>query len=86
MTVRAMFYVKSIKHLATSGAGDVAAEIELGAAFGSYLKGLPGGDDANKDWSKWTPSGDLKMTVTNPFAIEQFELGGVYEMNFEKVA
>lgn len=86
MTVRAVFYVKSIKHLATSGAGDVAAEIELGAAFGGYLKGLPGGDEANKDWSKWTPSGDLKMTVTNPDAIAQFELGGVYAINFEKVA
>lgn len=85
MTVKAVFYVKSITHHASNGPEPVA-EITLGAAFGSYLKGLPGGDDANKDWSKWTPTGDLKMTVTNPAAIDQFELGGVYSLTFEKVA
>lgn len=85
MTVKAVFYCKSIKHLHNQGA-DPIVEVEFGAAFGSYLKGLPGGDEANKDWSKWTPSGDIKMVVTNPGAIEQFELGGVYSLTFEKVA
>ncbi len=86
MTVRAMFYVASIKHHATSRPEEVTAEIELAAAFGGYLKGLPGGDDVNKDWSKYTPAGNLKMTVTNPGAIEQFQLGEVYSLTFEKVS
>ncbi len=85
MTVRAMFYVAKITHHVAATPTEQVAEIELAAAFGSYLKGLPD-DDANKDWSKYTPTGNLKMTVTNPAAIEQFDIGGVYELTFEKKA
>ena len=53
----------------------------MGAAFGSYLRGLPEG---NGDWSKWTPSGDLSITITNPSAIKQFEIGEVYLLTFER--
>ena len=83
MTVRAMFYVKEISHRATQSPGDVNVEIKMAAAFGSYLRGLPEG---NKDWSKWTPAGELSITITNPSAIEQFEVGEVYEMTFEKAS
>ena len=83
MTVRAMFYVKEINHRTTGDASSVNVEVKMGAAFGSYLKGLPEG---NGDWSKYTPSGDLSITVTNPSAIEQFEIGEVYELTFEKAA
>lgn len=81
MTVRAMFYVKEINHRATGDEKSVNVEVKMGAAFGSYLKGLPEG---NGDWSKYTPSGDLSITITNPSAIEQFEIGEVYELSFEK--
>ena len=81
MTVRAMFYVKEISHRATGDAASVNVEVQMGAAFGSYLKGLPEG---NGDWSKYTPSGDLQITITNPAAIEQFEVGEVYELTFTK--
>lgn len=83
MTVRAMFYVKEINHRATGDASSVNVEVKMGAAFGTYLKGLPEG---NGDWSKYTPSGDLSITITNPSAIEQFEVGEVYELTFEKAA
>jgi hypothetical protein len=82
MTVKAMFYVKEINHRATNDAASVNVEVKLAAAFGGYLKGLP---EANGDWSKWTPSGELAMTITNPSAIEQFEIGGVYSLTFEKI-
>lgn len=81
MTVRAMFYVKEINHRATPNPGDVNAEIKMAAAFGTYLKGLPEG---NGDWSKWTPSGEISITITNPDAIAQFEIGEVYALTFEK--
>lgn len=81
MTVQAMFYVKEINHRATGDASSVNVEVKMGAAFGTYLKGLPEG---NGDWSKWTPSGDLSITITNPAAIEQFEVGGVYSLTFDK--
>lgn len=83
MSVQAMFYVKEVTHRHTGQVDAVNAEIKMAAAFGSYLQGLPEG---NGDWSKYTPSGELMMTVTNPSAIEQFEVGGVYRMTFEKVS
>ena len=82
MTVQAMFYVKEINHRATNDPSSVNVEIKLAAAFGTYLRGLPEG---NGDWSKYTPSGELAMTVTNAAAVEQFEIGGVYRLTFDKV-
>lgn len=82
MTVQAMFYVKEINHRATSQPGDVNVEVKMAAAFGTYLKGLP--EKENKDWAKWTPSGELSITITNPDAIAQFEIGEVYGLTFEK--
>lgn len=83
MSVQAMFYAKEINHRATTNPGDVNVEVKMSAAFGAYLRGLPEG---NEDWSKYTPSGELSKTVTNPAAIEQFEPGAVYRLTFEKVS
>lgn len=85
MTVQAMFYVTEINHRATSNPGDVNVQVKMAAAFGSYLRGLPE-KTANVDWSKYTPSGELSITITNPSAIEQFEVGAVYAMTFEKAS
>ncbi len=82
MTVQAMFYVKEINHRTTGDPQSVNVEIKLAAAFGTYLRGQPEG---NGDWSKWTPTGELAMTITNPAAVEQFEIGGVYRLSFDKV-
>ena len=81
MSVQAMFYVKEINHRAINQADAVNVEVKLAAAFGGYLQGLPEG---NGDWSKWTPQGELAITITNPAAIEQFELGAVYRLTFER--
>lgn len=37
---------------------------------------------ANKDWSKYTPSGSIKMTVTNPAAADGFNVGESYILDF----
>ena len=81
MSVQAMFYVKEINHRATGQPEQVNVEVKLSAAFGSYLNGLPEG---NSDWSKWTPAGELSMTITNPAAVDQFEIGSVYRLTFDK--
>jgi hypothetical protein len=39
-------------------------------------------DDANKTWSKWTPSGELQMQINNPAALEQFKIGEFYFLDF----
>ena len=36
----------------------------------------------NKEWAKYTPSGELRMVVNNPEASAQFELGKEYELRF----
>ncbi|MCB1533585.1 MAG: hypothetical protein KDJ44_02395 [Rhodoblastus sp.] len=36
----------------------------------------------NRQWSKATPQGQIKMTITNKKAFEQFELGGFYFVDF----
>lgn len=39
----------------------------------------------NYSWSKWTPSGQLDMTITNPAAFHQFRLGATFLLTFEEV-
>lgn len=34
--------------------------------------------DSNSQWSKWTPSGELTLTISNPEAYEQLKLGQAY--------
>ncbi|TBA16086.1 hypothetical protein [Rhizobium ruizarguesonis] len=75
--VRAKFMCLSVTHFANNGT-DTQAEIRFTAVYGN-------GED-NRSWSKWTPSGELKMMVTNPTAIEAFELGKSYYLDFTPAA
>jgi hypothetical protein len=38
----------------------------------------------NKSWSKWTPAGEIKMTITNPPAAEAFVPGADYLITFDR--
>lgn len=78
--VKAKFFVSEVKHLFTQGGGDsVVATVKLQPCFGSH----PGGDsEENKSFSKWTPQGSIEMTITNPAAIDFFELGAPYYIDF----
>lgn len=87
MKVRAMFYCENVEpHKGNSPDSDYV-DVRLRAAFGTYLtnKGLPEAD-ANTEWSKYTPNGSLQMTINNPTASNQFEIGEVYELLIEKVS
>lgn len=74
-TVRAKFKCWSVIHGNDGNPDNICAEIRLQAAYGD-------GDEANKSWSKWTPSGELRMFVTNPSAIAEFEQGKSYYLDF----
>lgn len=76
MSVRAKFYVSEVKHQATPGS-DPCATIVMAPVFGTY-----GDGKVNESWSRYTPSGKLEMTVTNPAAIEKFEVGRAYFVDF----
>jgi hypothetical protein len=41
-------------------------------------------DEDNVDWSKYTPSGQIEMQITNPEAFRQFEVGVDYTVEFRK--
>lgn len=71
--VRAKFRVTAIK----STVGYNTAQKEL-----SHVTLNPVTDDANKSWSKWTPTGQLEMQINNPAALEQFKLGQCYFLDF----
>jgi hypothetical protein len=72
MKVRAKFWVQNINHHHVSAPGEVFATLTMAPVY----------DDKNKDWSKATPQGKIEMSITNPGAIEQFELGKQYYVDF----
>lgn len=40
----------------------------------------------NATWSKYTPSGQVEMQITNPAAVEVFELGKCYLVHFSQTS
>ncbi len=38
--------------------------------------------EGNETWSKWTPSGQIQMSITNSEALKQFEVGKDYLVTF----
>jgi hypothetical protein len=62
MPVQAKFKVTSIKLYASpEGTG----EVQLSAVYGKA-------GEANAEWSKYTPSGDIRMSITNPLGFKPF--------------
>jgi hypothetical protein len=39
---------------------------------------------ANASWSKWTPSGQLSMTISNPNLVDHFEVGKEYYLDIKE--
>lgn len=72
MAVTARFKVSRVTPM-----GDVATpwahELELTPDYA---------DGANKEWSKATPSGVCRLTVTNEAAVDQLPLGAPVEIVF----
>lgn len=44
-----------------------------------------GDDEANKQWSKYTPSGELKLTITNPEVWPDLVLGRTFFVDFSPI-
>lgn len=49
------------------------------------LQPVYGGDDdaANKEWSKWTPSGEIRLSITNPAVFPELVIGRTFFVTFE---
>lgn len=75
--VRAKFVCYSVEESTFEGS-KTEERIHLTAVYG-----VDG--SANAEWSKWTPSGDIKMTISNPGAFGQFVQGVEYFIDFTPV-
>lgn len=72
--VRAKFKCWSIQHSFSHSSDYSAAQVTLVPVYDQ--------DGPNASWSKATPSGKIEMLITNPGAVEQFELGKDYFVDF----
>jgi hypothetical protein len=71
MTVRAKFRVNATRQ--QIGYDNQKQEVvELSAVM----------DEANKQWSQYTPQGKVEMHITNPAALEQFPIGSHFYVDF----
>ena len=73
--VRAKFKCWSIQRNNNTDPADQTARVSFMAAYAN-------GDPDNATWSKATPAANLDMTITNPDAIEKFEEGKFYYLDF----
>lgn len=71
MAVRAKFRCNSIEDF-----GGSSKKVKLGAVYAPDANGEDGG------FTKATPWGELAMTIDNPAASVQFEIGKVYYLDF----
>lgn len=69
MAVAARFWVQSVKKSAVAG-GEVSREVILQPVI--RPTGLPGAE-GNVNWSKYTPSGEIRLVVTADPAGQWFE-------------
>lgn len=86
MSVRAQFWVKSILVSTVSG-GEVNRVVTLAPVV--RATGQPGyNPEGNTDWSKYTPSGHIELTITAAGAGEWFEarVGKDVAITFDDVA
>ena len=71
MTVRAKFQCNSIQKSQDNATAVV------------HLIAVTTGSAENETWSKYTPSGQLQMVISNPAAAEQFEQGREYYIDIQ---
>ena len=78
MNVRAKMKVMAITPFHSSDPNGVCGEVRLMPVFNDSPE--------NKTWSKYTPNGECRMTITNRGAIDAFELGKEYFLDFTPVS
>jgi hypothetical protein len=74
--VRAKFRCTNVSKSASNYGG------QPGTVESNVVTLQPVCDDHNKTWSKWTPCGDIKMTINNPEAFDKFVPGECYFVDF----
>lgn len=75
MTVRAKMKAYAVTPMHSGNPNETVAEIRLMPVYDD-------GSAENKSWSKYTPSGEVRLFITNPNAINAFEPGKSYYVDF----
>lgn len=71
----AKFMCQGILSQHTTNPEDVQAKVILHAVYGN--------GEENKEWSKYTPAGNIDLTVTTESAANFFEIGAEYYLEFK---
>jgi hypothetical protein len=60
---------------------DTCLQLEMAAVCKS--SGYPeDGSDENNTFARWTPTANLKMSITNPNLVDKFEVGKEFYVDF----
>lgn len=77
MAVRAKMRVTELKQGLHDKPEEPIVTVVLQPVFGGK------DDEANREWSKWTPSGELRLCITNKAASDQFKLGQTFYVDMQ---
>lgn len=75
MKVRAKMKAYAVTPMHDGKPNEASAEIRLMPVYDD-------GNPENASWSKYTPSGEVRLFITNPAAIAAFEPGKCYFVDF----
>ena len=79
MKVRAKFRCVEAKQTVSTGAwGSPQPKDAVYVVFNACI------GQGNEEWSKWTPSGQLSMNITNPDLLNHFVVGKDYYLDVEE--
>ncbi len=79
--MRAKFLLQSVNST-PAGAGGVVEALEFCAVTDKAFD--PEGNSEDNSFARWTPTGSLTMTVTNPNLVGTFKPGEKYYLDFTK--
>ena len=62
----------------------ITSNYGTGPQYSDTVKLTAVAGDENKTWSKYTPSGSVELTISNPEAFDQFKIGEFYFVDFTR--
>ena len=88
--VRAKFNLSQVKQISYQYSGSVvdgdAGKTSTSSKILVFSAVYDDGTPENQRFAKSTPSGSIEMAVDNPSALEQFEIGKSYYIDFTPVS
>lgn len=76
MSVKAKFKIEGLVDYTKSTDRDPAIHV--------FMSAVTSDSEENKTWSKWTPSGNLELYITNPECFNKFTIGKEYYLTIDE--